>query len=144
MKEVVHGNLWEYPADYRCVTTNGVITNDGKQLVMGKGVALEAKRRFPQLPYTLAKYVKQYGNRAFILPEFKLISFPTKTDWRLPSDMKLIVKSALETVAIADKYNIDSIVLPAVGCGSGGLCWPNVKVMVEDIFDDRFTVVLGV
>jgi len=39
------GDLWGYPADYRCVTTNGVVKPNGK-LVMGAGVALDAKRLF--------------------------------------------------------------------------------------------------
>ena len=35
------GDLWSYPADYRVVTTNGIIKKDG-EAVMGAGVGLLA------------------------------------------------------------------------------------------------------
>ena len=45
MKEVT-GNIWDYPADIVCITTNGSTTRNGSA-VMGKGIALQAKERYP-------------------------------------------------------------------------------------------------
>lgn len=132
------GDLWEYEAECRCVTTNGVIGNQG--LVMGKGVALEAKRRYPDLPFILGEWVEQYGNRAFYVREYKIITYPTKHSWRDYSSLELIETSALQVVEIANKYNIRSIALPRPGCGNGGLEWSDVKEVIKEILDDRFII----
>lgn len=56
----VKGNLWDIPADWRGITTNGTINKAG-EIVMGKGCALEAKRRYPGLPRAIASYVSTWG-----------------------------------------------------------------------------------
>ncbi len=40
------GDIWEIPGDARVITTNGVVRKDGA-CVMGRGVALQAKMRYP-------------------------------------------------------------------------------------------------
>lgn len=139
MKEDI-GNLWEYPAEYRCITTNGVL-NSRSELIMGAGVALEAKRRFPGLPAKLGKYVYVFGNRPFICPTERIITFPTKQDWRNKSSLVLISLSAQHLLRIADKWNIRSIAIPRPGCGNGGLSWDDVKPILSPLLDDRFVVV---
>ncbi len=44
-------NLWDADADnvLLCITTNGYVKNNG-ECVMGRGCALEAKTRWPDLP----------------------------------------------------------------------------------------------
>jgi O-acetyl-ADP-ribose deacetylase (regulator of RNase III) len=133
------GDLWKYPAEYRAVTTNGVV-GYGDELVMGAGVALQAKKRFPTLPGKLGKWVKQYGNRAFVCPNYRIISFPTKHHWRNTSCSVLIAKSAREVAEIADKHNIQSVAMPRPGCGNGGLRWEDVRPLLADVLDDRFVV----
>lgn len=134
------GDLWSFPADFRCITTNGVVDLRGF-LVMGAGCALQAKKRFPALPSVLGGYVWKYGNRAFIHHPSRIITFPTKHNWQDKSDLALICQSAIQVSAIADKYDISSIVVPRPGCGNGGLMWSKVGPLLADILDNRFTVV---
>lgn len=134
------GDLWTYPAQYRVVTTNGIVSERTGCLIMGAGVALEAKKRFPGLPEKLGAWVVEYGNRAFICKPEGLLTFPTKHHWHDPSDVKLIRLSALQSLAIADKYDLRSIAMTRPGCGNGGLTWDFVKPYVEDVLDDRFVV----
>lgn len=134
------GDLWTHEAEYRLITTNGVIDEKGL-LIMGAGVALDAKKRFPHLPYLLGGYVFEYGNRPFILKTEKIITFPTKRHWRDLSDVFLIRESAKLVVAIVDKFGIKSVVGTRPGCGNGGLDWKIVKPYIADVFDDRFTFV---
>lgn len=134
------GNLWTYPAQYVAVTTNGVV-NDSGELVMGAGVALHAKRLYPELPKILGKYVNKYGNRVFLLKEQKIITFPTKHHWKDKSDLFLIRKSAREATEIADKFKIVSVACPKFGCGNGGLDWKEVKCWIDTILDDRFIII---
>lgn len=133
------GDLWAFPAQYVCVTTNGITR--GGSLVMGAGVALEAKRRFPGLPKKLGGHVARYGNRAFFCRPEGVITFPTKRHWRDPSDVKLIRTSAQQVVDICNKFAVRSVALPRPGCGNGGLTWDFVRPYIEDILDERFTVV---
>ena len=64
MIEVV-GNLFEPPAELNVsaivITTNGDTRQDGAA-VMGRGVALEAKRRWPGIEYRLGDLLRKDGN----------------------------------------------------------------------------------
>lgn len=138
MKEQI-GNIWSVPADAICVTTNGVVMNNEK-LVMGGGIAKEAKDKFPGIDYLLGKYINEWENRCFYLKKFKIISFPTKHHYKDPSCLKLIEKSCKELIEICDKFNLQEVSLPRPGCGLGGLKWEQVKPILEKYLDDRFTV----
>lgn len=133
------GDLWEYPAEYRVVTTNAILRSNGC-LVMGAGVAKQARDRFPGLDKKLGDLVKRYGNRPFLCREEDLITLPTKTNWREKSCPTLISRSVMELVRIVNKFNIASVVMTRPGCGNGGLEWSQVKPLLMDVLDDRFTV----
>ena len=132
------GDLWTYPAEYRCITTNGIVGNNG--LIMGKGIALQAKLKYPNLPKTLGQYIERWGNRPFILLAEKLITFPTKKHYKDSSDIWLIKNSAELIIEIVNKFKIKSVAMSRPGCGNGGLAWDFVKPWIENIFDDRFIV----
>lgn len=137
----INGNFWEYPAQYYCVTTNGIVKNNG-ELVMGAGIALEAKNRFPQLPQRLGKLVSIFGNKAFFLQDLRIISFPTKHHFKDNSDIKLIENSAKEIAAFVKIHQVESIVMTRPGCGHGKLNWKDVKNVIEPIFStDQFIVI---
>jgi hypothetical protein len=135
------GDLWSFPAEYRVITTNGVVKETDGCLVMGAGVALQAKKRFPHLPGKLGLLVRQWGSRAFYCPYEKLLTLPTKEHYRDLSDIWLIQRGCVQLVQICDKFLIESVALPRPGCGRGGLEWPFVREWIERILDDRFTVV---
>lgn len=134
------GDLWTYPADWRVITTNGRLNSVG-EAIMGAGVALQAKKQFPELPYKLGKYIAMYGNRPFLLKQEGLITYPTKYDWRGLSSILLIRRSAELITVIVDKFNLRRIVMPRPGCLNGGLTWDFVRKHIVDMLDDRFTVV---
>lgn len=132
-------NLWDYPAEFRCITTNGIL-NSRDELVMGAGVALQAKQRYPELPEILGRLVKQLGNIPYIIEDLGIISFPTKNHWKYPSLLSLIEKNAKLIVELVDDYEIKSVVMPKIGTGNGGLNWEDVRKVIEPIFDNRFIV----
>lgn len=144
MVEVV-GNLWDYPADVRVITTNGFIRKDGC-CVMGRGCAKEAAEKWPDLPKVLGDLIKGFGNHCHLLfRDPVLASFPVKHNWFEKADLELIRRSAQELVALAtDQTWIDgwkTVVLPRPGCGNGQLRWEDVKPVLEPILDDRFHVI---
>ncbi|KKM62642.1 hypothetical protein LCGC14_1519630 [marine sediment metagenome] len=140
MKEV-RGNLWDYH-DKGCwiaITTNGNVKANG-HAVMGRGVALEAARRFPTTPYIVGKYLKELGNIPIRLGD-KMYTFPTKHNWWDKSDLVLIENSARSLADMVDRSGTKEIYLPRPGCGNGQLDWEDVKPILEKYLDDKFIVV---
>lgn len=109
--------------------------------VMGKGIALQFKERFPE-NYKLYKSAAA-GNelqtgKMFIVPTHRMdgvkwiINFPTKKHWRSPSKMEYVEQGLDNLVDVIAKYKIKSIALPPLGCGNGGLNWDNVKPLIAE------------
>lgn len=142
--EEQYGDLWEIGrwADAIVITTNGVQVNG--RAVMGKGCALEAAERYPQLPLLLGSLLSVRGNHCYVLHAGPpaIVSFPTKDQWRAPAKTHLIHRSARELVALANQHGWRAVVLPRPGCGAGGLHWENnVRPIVAPFLDARFVVV---
>ena len=104
--------------------------------VMGKGVALEFKNRFPRMakdyvercardevrlgePYL---YVDQTGAR--------IVNFPTKGHWRSSSRLTDIERGLEFLAAHAKQWDITSLAVPPLGCGNGGLAWSEVGPLI--------------
>lgn len=136
---ITEGNIFDMPG-IKCVTTNGIIKKDGTA-VMGAGIAKIVALRNPWMPARLGALLKEYGNRAFNLGR-GWASLPTKHHWKQDSDIELIKTSCEQLMAMADKFGWDAVYLPAPGVGMGKLNWPEVQLVIEQILDDRFTVVL--
>jgi hypothetical protein len=152
----LHGDLWELAqgdgVDAVCVLTNGFRTDKG-ECVMGKGVAGEAKRRWPDLPARVGRLLGEHGNRCFRLrveglrPD--LVTFPTKPErgpegqpgFAVDSDPTLIVASARQLFEMATKFGWQRVLLPRPGVGAGKLRWEDVKPLLEPLLDDRFSAV---
>jgi appr-1-p processing enzyme family protein len=105
--------------------------------VMGKGLALEFKNKYP-LNFEI--YKKACDNASFnignllIVPVDNkfIVNFPTKKHWRNKSDLEFI-KIGLEELKVAIKnFNIKSIAIPKLGCGLGGLDWNEVFDLIKN------------
>lgn len=143
MKEA-KANLWTFPAELKCITTNGFIKRDGTS-VMGRGCAREAALRYPDLPAILGRSLADQGNHVTEL-KYHILSFPVKHNWWEKADLELIRRSAEELQGIINfRYDnlqaINGVVLPRPGCGNGHLTWEQVKPILESILDDTVTVV---
>ncbi len=141
MKEA-QGNIWEMPCKFRVITTNGQIRQSGR-LVMGRGIALQARERYPGIDYMLGKLVADGGNHVYVLPEKGIVSFPTKWDWRRHSNIELIERSARElSYLLRDLLSPgDNVLMPPPGCGNGGLIWKDVKPVIAPLLDDHYVIV---
>lgn len=133
MIKYVTGNLLEAEVDAVVNTVNTVG-------VMGKGIALMFKERFPEnfRAYAAACKAKQVEvGRMFVTPSNELsgpkwiVNFPTKQHWRYPSKPEWIEDGLKDLSRIIAEKKIQSIALPPLGCGNGGLSWDLVKQMIE-------------
>lgn len=139
------GDLWELGklADAIVVTTNGSLRKNGAN-IMGGGCALEAALKFPWLPHELGRRIQRKGNNVHVFhydSDMALVTFPTKENVRHNSILPLIIRSTDQLVEYAEDYVWNKIVMPRPGCGLGGLKWDDVKPILEERLDDRFTVV---
>lgn len=144
-------NLPQNPYEAAVITTNGMVNKNGCA-IMGKGQALEAANRYPGLSSKLGWYLQVYGNRAFYMGKYRdsghlisLLTFPTKYHYRDNSNLTLIKASARQVKRITDKFELNKVYLPPVGCGLGRLDYERQvrPVIQEYLDDDRFIVVLG-
>lgn len=145
MREI-NGDIWDYydKGKWIVITTNGTIKNNG-DAVMGRGIALQAKNRFPELPKELGELLEAEGNRLFIYLKKRLFTLPVKHNWWEKADLTLIERGIYELGEIYDDCPgmvSSDICLPRVGCGNGKLNWEDVKPILEKYLkDDRFIVV---
>ena len=116
--------------------------------VMGRGVALQFKRAFPDNFKAYAARCKRdemRPGRVFVfetgamVPPRYIINFPTKRHWRGKSRLEDI-ESGLESLAREIRSRgIRSISIPPLGSGLGGLHWPSVRTRMEEalgVLDD--------
>ncbi len=124
------GNIFSSSAKSIVITVNC-------EGVMGAGIALDAKNRWPEI-YDL--YSKRCELNGFHVGEImwadsvsKIVAlFPSKKLWRAPSKLSYI-SDGLDTLRTdIDQMSITSIALPHLGCSNGGLTWSEVKPLIVE------------
>lgn len=130
---IVQGNLFASSAQTLVNTVNCIGA-------MGKGIALEFKKRYPDM----YKRYKQLCNENKIhigtLWLYKandgkwILNFPTKDDWRNPSDIDYIVRGLDKFISAYKKRGITSIAFPMLGCNNGGLDKSLVLMVMREYF----------
>lgn len=101
------------------------------QGVMGKGLALAFKERFPDMFATYqhdCKSGKLHIGRPTIYTKSTpwILNFPTKNYWRYPSKLEYLEKGLDFLVARYKAVGITSIAFPKLGAQNGKLSWDEV------------------
>lgn len=128
--------------------------------VMGRGLARDAKIRYPGCDLWLGKehrfiasMGKPMGDPAWLLvyPHAPLVFFPTKPlrtgspwlSWSGKSDKEMIGRLLVHFPAFADRHKIERIAVPLLGAGNGGLDMIEMRDFIRgEIGDDpRFLLV---
>ena len=133
MVQFEQGNLLEANAEALVNTVNTVG-------VMGKGIALMFKERFPENFKAYAAACKQGDVRLgemFVTENIELggprwiVNFPTKDHWRSRTRLEWIEWGMEDLGRVIEAHGIRSIAVPPLGCGNGGLAWRDVKPVIE-------------
>ena len=142
MMKFLQGNLLDAPTQALVNTVNTVG-------VMGKGIALMFKEAFPSNFHAYEEAVKrkqiQVGkmfvteSHSFDGPRW-LINFPTKKHWRHPSKLEWVQEGLKDLRNVIEEKSIQSIALPPLGCGNGGLDWAMVRPEIERSLGDLSNV----
>ena len=125
----IDGNIFDSPAQVLTNTVNCVG-------VMGKGLALEFKRRYPEMFQDYRIRCKT-GSVEIGKPylwendEVQILNFPTKRHWRQSSHLDDIVAGLKYLAENYEEMGIHTIALAPLGCGNGGLNWSDVKLLME-------------
>lgn len=133
------GDILESNADALVNTVNTVG-------VMGKGIALQFKKAFPNNYKAYVEACKRNEieiGKVFIVKDSNLssgakyiINFPTKKDWRKPSEYSFIESGLDDLVRVLKTNKIKSVAIPPLGAGNGGLEWEKVKNIIEHKLDN--------
>lgn len=129
--------------------TNGNILNDDSEAIvntvncvgiMGRGIALQFKNAWPEnfKAYEDAcKHQKVKPGQMFVFETGQLtsplfiINFPTKRHWKGKSRMEDIDAGLIALVSEIKHRGIQSIAIPPLGAGLGGLNWDEVRPRIE-------------
>jgi O-acetyl-ADP-ribose deacetylase (regulator of RNase III) len=111
--------------------------------VMGKGIALQFKNKWPANYSAYAAACKAgevrpgrmfiYDAGRLVTPHY-IVNFPTKDHWRGKSRIEFIRDGLVDLVARVHELGIRSIAVPPLGCGNGGLDWNAVRPLIEQAF----------
>ncbi|WP_340139386.1 macro domain-containing protein [Lactobacillus intestinalis] len=117
--------------------------------VMGKGVAKDFKKYYPQMykKYRILSKRKQLNIGQLMISKEEpiyyrrkptgqyrnrwVLNFPTKRHWRNKSKIEYIEAGLSKFVKEYKNRNIESISFPQLGVGNGGLNWNEVQEVME-------------
>jgi O-acetyl-ADP-ribose deacetylase (regulator of RNase III)/uncharacterized protein YwgA len=122
MVKVLIGDMFDSGAQTLVNTVNCVG-------VMGKGIALEFKRRFPEAfkDYEArchrreVKLGRPYLYKSVVPPW--ILQFPTKHHWRMVARLDDIIRGLEYLLENYSRWGIESLAVPPLGCGQGQLEW---------------------
>ena len=107
---------------------------------MGAGIALQFRKAWPEnfRAYTVAcRNGQLQPGQMFtfetcqLAPPRYIINFPTKRHWRSSSRLEDINAGLGALVVEIRRLGLDSIAVPPLGAGLGGLPWNAVRVRIE-------------
>lgn len=134
LAEYPNRSILSFPSDHVLVCTVNCVG------VMGKGIALEIKKRWPNIlkEYRTACSTKSLEigncwvwkeNSTLYSPGASIICYPTKLHWKDPSKYEYIEKALSSFLSISSYFSVP-IVVPRLGCGCGRLDWNKVKEII--------------
>lgn len=131
-------------------TTGNLLKADAEALVntvncvgfMGKGIALQFKQAFPENFKDYERACKKgevkigaihvHNQHSMINPKY-IFNFPTKNHWKGKSKIEDIESGLISLLENIKRFDIESIAIPPLGCGLGGLEWNEVRPLITDV-----------
>lgn len=124
-----HGSIFDSSAQVLVCPVNCVG-------VMGKGLALEFKKRFPkEAEYYFDACRAGVLSPGCLYPIGHILFVATKMHWKYPSQLEW-VDDCLARIREWQKGYTSSITIPQLGCGCGGLDWADVEPLYHKHLGD--------
>jgi O-acetyl-ADP-ribose deacetylase (regulator of RNase III) len=135
--------IQEAKGDLLKANVEALVNTVNTEGVMGKGLALQFKKAYPEMFREYEKLcaegelqtgqVHVYVRNELYNPRY-IINFPTKRHWREKTKVEYIEQGLESLVAEIKSREIQSIALPALGTGLGGLNWNQVYPLIKTAF----------
>ena len=146
---IVKQDMWNFigKVDAICITTNGFVKKDGKA-VMGRGCAQEAKRRYPNIDFILAKHIQQKGNVPGVLAEdkgTKIISFPVKPEQAVFDKLEEACKNTVKHMRdkVSKMVQDNKFVVPGWACRADtGIIQLSCNNMIKEANKNNFSTIV--
>ncbi len=138
------GNMWSKfgEVDLFCITINGTFKADGS-LVMGAGIAKEAKKRMPGIERIISAQFRTYlMHEPYLLPmvlasKSQMMGlFQVKHHFAEPASIELINRSTVQLFRYIASYPKMTVCLNFPGIGNGKLKRSEVLPIVELLPDN--------
>lgn len=140
------GDMWSVfdEADLFCITTNSTLSTRD-HLVMGAGIAKQAKERFPDLPRRAGLAILNAPNPTMygliVSPKWKeegkkIALFQTKIHWSHIASLEIIAMSTAKLKTLAEANPTAKIHLNFPGIGLGRLDPLNVATIIRMLPDN--------
>jgi O-acetyl-ADP-ribose deacetylase (regulator of RNase III) len=135
------GNLLKADVEALVNTVNTVNTVG----IMGKGIALQFRRAYPQMFKEYERAAKRGDIRLGSMHVWEtgqlegpryIVNFPTKGHWRSTSRLPDMERGLDDLVQVIRKLEIGSVAVPPLGCGHGGLDWRDVEPLIRSKLAD--------
>lgn len=120
--------------------TEALVNTVNEVGAMGKGIALMFRAGFPENTKAYEEACRRHEVRVghmFVTrnPDLMgprwIINFPTKKHWRQPSKLEWVKDRLKDLARVIQDNAIQSVALPPLGCGNGGLQWSQVQREIE-------------
>jgi O-acetyl-ADP-ribose deacetylase (regulator of RNase III) len=107
--------------------------------VMGGGLARAFANRYPEMERDYNIYCESGLFRPGMVHSYYsnleenpiILNLPTKDDWRNPSTYEYVRNGLVALSTYLNRFSIDSVAVPALGCGLGGLKWEVVDYEIN-------------
>ena len=125
MVKIISGNIFNSEADAIVNPVNCVG-------VMGKGLALQFKQRYPEMYQAYRQVcINRQLRPGMILPYSKsqplILNFAVKDHWRYPSSFEWVAECLVRFVDNFERLGIKSVAFPWLGAGNGKLSKKRVR-----------------
>jgi O-acetyl-ADP-ribose deacetylase (regulator of RNase III) len=136
--------IFHAEGDLLATDAEGLVNTVNTVGVMGKGIALQFKLAYPEnyAAYeTACKREEVQIGKMFVFHRGTtnprvIINFPTKKHWKGKSRIEDIQSGLKALIEVVQKERLQSIAVPPLGCGNGGLDWTDVKPLIEQAFSE--------
>ncbi len=131
--------------DILCADAEAIVNTVNCVGVMGRGIALQFKKAWPEnfKAYAIACKQKEVQPGSMFIVETGqltnpkyIVNFPTKRHWRGASKIEDVELGLVVLARDIKEKRIKSIAIPPLGSGLGGLDWADVRQLIEATLSD--------
>jgi O-acetyl-ADP-ribose deacetylase (regulator of RNase III) len=134
----------EYYEDIFESPAKTLINPTNTQGFMGKGLAKVFREKVPGLYLHYRRLCEEGKIGPNSIWRYKwpgsdqqVICLPTKTIFRAESNFDMVADNIYKLAANIGRLEIESLAIPPVGCGEGGLDWNEIRDVIIDAFTGR-------